>query len=323
MFDDLFLNLEKEEKQENTKKIKIADNGVYILSDELKKQIDKKKLSPSMISGWLASPGDWIMDSFIMGEVQIEETPHLRRGNWFHSIMEDFFHKEPEKRDFAELKESINRVSKETYPDMLENQDHKDWLQKAIKGYAKTWLGNAKNEKIAVLFDMGQKKEGLEYFATGKIGKCERLCLGFVDRIIEGENGLIVQDWKTGAKISNFDPTKKISESNPFDYWRQQTFYTLLLEQKGAVVESASLVFPCSEPPQIVEVNIKMPAVRQQVINDCEKVDKELTEAINNNYFFPFKKGKYNKWASYLCGMGNAYPPKIHQDKLLMLAEIE
>ena len=305
------------------KKIKIANNGVYILDEEVKKKIASKKLSPSMISSWLSSPGDWIMDSFFMQELQIEETPHLRRGTWFHSIMEDFFAKPQAQRTIDELKKSVKDVSIKDYPDMMENDDHKEWLKNAIKGYGKTWLKNAPEEKIATLFSKGQQKQGLEYFATGKIGNAKRGCLGFVDRILEGDKGLIVQDWKTGKNISNFDPTKKISETNSFDYWRQQMFYTILLEQEGAIVEKASLIFPCSEPPQEIVVDIKMPAVRQQVIKDCETVDKELDDAINNNYFFPFKKGKYNSWASYLCGLGNAYPPKIHQDKLLQIAEIE
>ena len=44
--------------------------------------------------------------------------------------------------------------------------------------------------------------------------------------------------------------------------------------------------------------------------------------AINNKYFFPFKKGPYNSWASYLAGMGRAQKPNIREDKFAMLADL-
>lgn len=305
------------------KKIKIHNNGVQILDTAIMTKINRKPLSPSLVGAFLQSPGDWVMNAFIMDEVKIEETPHLRRGNWFHSIMEDFFAKEPEKRIFKELKESVHRVSEENYPDMLENQEHKDWLNHAIKGYCKTWLNGAKDEKIAKLYINGETKDGLELSISGKIGEAKRNCFGYIDKVLEGTQGLIVSDWKTGKKVSNFDPTRKISASNPFDYWRQQIFYTLLLEQKGCVVESANLIFPCPDVPQQVDIDIFNAEARQQVIKDVETVDRELTECVENEYFFPFKKGQYNGWASYLCGLGNAYPPRIHTDKLMMIMEVE
>jgi len=47
-----------------------------------------------------------------------------------------------------------------------------------------------------------------------------------------------------------------------------------------------------------------------------------MNEAINNKYFFPFKKGPYNSWASYLAGMGRAQKPNIREDKFAMLADL-
>ena len=172
------------------------------------------------------------------------------------------------------------------------------------------------------MYIMGQSKPGLELFVNGTLGNANRQCLGFIDKIVEGENGLKVQDWKTGKKISNFNPNSKISTSNPFDYWRQQTFYAMLLEQLGATVEETSLLFPCAETPTIIHVDHHNPKVREQVIKDVEQVDRELDEAINNGYFFPFKKGPYNSWASYLVGLGRAPKPNIREDKFAMLADL-
>lgn len=308
---------------ENQYKIRLENNGIRVLDPEIKKAINKKTLSPSMISGFLASPGDWIMNSFIMPEIEIEPTPHLRRGNWFHSIMEDFFAKPQTERTYMDLKNSIQKVSKELYPDMLQTEENKDWLRNAIEGYKNSWLDGAKDEKIAKVFINGETKSGIELAITGKIGDVKKNCFGYIDKVIEGESGLIIQDWKTGKTISNFDPNKKMGPSNPFDYWRQQIFYTMLLEQKGMIVEGANLAFPCSTPPTIVNVDINNKFAREQVIKDVEAADKEIAECIENDYFFPFKKGKYNSWASYLCGMGTlTYPLKIHSDKLQLIMEM-
>lgn len=305
------------------KKIKIKNNNLYILDEELKKKINQTKLSPSMLGSWLKSPADWILEKFITPDVQIKEAIHLTRGTWFHSIMEHFFKLPEKERTLENLKKTTREVTKENYPTMLNDNENKEWLKNAISNYSKMWLDNAKNEKVAQIFIMGKSQQGLELFVNGKIGEASRPCLGFIDRLIEGEYGLLVQDWKTGKTISDYNPNLPISENNSFDYWRQQTFYALLLENLGILVEGASLIFPCSEPPAIINVDFMDDKVREQVIKDVEQVDSELTECINNGYCFPFKKGKYNSWASWLCGLGNAKKPEIFEDKFFEIAEIE
>ena len=91
---------------------------------------------------------------------------------------------------------------------------------------------------------MGKNQKGIELFVQGKIGNTNHNTFGFIDKIIEGETGLIILDWKTGAQIHNFDPTKKPSADNPFGYWRQQTAYAMLLEQYGLKVEIYRFNFP-------------------------------------------------------------------------------
>lgn len=308
----------------NQKKIKITKSGVYILSPEIQNEIKKKKLSASLINKWLQSPADWVLETYIAPEVAVEEPIHLLRGNWFHSVMEKFFALPPEERNAQNLIQSLALVNKEEkYSKLPENPENMEWIKRALSNYGKYWLDNAKNERIANLFIMGQQKPGLEIFVQGKIGNSNRLCLGFLDKVIEGEYGLLVQDWKTGKTIENFDPTRKISESNSFDYWRQQTLYSMLLEQYGATVEGASLIFPCSEVPTIVQVNQADKKVREQVIADVEQVDKEYEEAINNNFFYPYKKHKYAGWSSWLGGLGRAKKPNVYEDKLMMIAEFE
>lgn len=311
----------EDEKVEN-KKVRVVGNSIQVLDEEIRSQIDKKKLSASLVSSILNSPGDWVMSTYIEPLCIDGYVDALERGTWFHSIMEEFFKLEPEERNFKNLASTALTVTKEKYPHMMERQDNKDWLNKAIQGYKNTWLDGAKDEKVANLYLMGKSQLGLELFVNGTIGNAKRQCLGFIDKIIEGKYGLIVQDWKTGAKIHNFNPDKEPSESNSFDYWRQQTFYTMLLEQLGMKVESACLVFPCSEPPQIVNVDCHREDVRNRVVSDFEKADSILEECIMNDYTFPFKAGKYNSWATYLCGLGRAYPPKIITDRLNQYVEM-
>lgn len=304
--------------------IKVTNDGVYILDSNMKKEINKTNLSPSMIDSFLQSPADWVLDKYIDPLVTKGEQLHLIRGKWYHSIMENFFALPEEERTKQNLIQCANTVTKnsEEYKNLTDNDENRLWLKTALKGYVNTWLPNANKEKVAQLFLMGEVKQGLELFVLGKIGNSNRQCLGFIDKIIEGENGLIVQDWKTGKHITDFDPTKPISENNPFGYWRQQTFYAMLLEQYGAKVEKASLLFPCAEIPQEVVIDHQSEKVRQQVIDDVEEVSRTFDECIQNNYFFPFKAGKYNKWSSWLAKKGKAVKPNIYEDKFFMIADV-
>lgn len=305
-------------------RIKVTNDGVYILDDEIRNAINKVNLSPSMIDSFLQSPADWVLDKYIDPLVTKGEQIHLLRGKWYHSIMEHFFALPQEERTKKALIQCANEVTKNTeeYKSLPENLENQEWLKTALRGYTKAWFPNASQEKVANLFLLGEVKQGLELFVLGKIGNANRQCLGFIDKIVEGTNGLIVQDWKTGKHITDFDPSKPISDNNPFGYWRQQTFYAMLLEQYGAKVEQASLLFPCATIPQEVIVDHSNEQVRQQVIKDVEEVSQSLDECIQNNYFFPFKLGKYNKWSSWLGKKGKAGKPNIYEDKFFMLADV-
>ena len=275
----------------NIKKINIQDNGVYILDENIKKEIKKKKLSASLIDSWLKSPADWVLNTYIYPLVSDKKETALYRGSMFHKVMEDFFALEPSER--------------------TEKED-REWIQSTVLSYLRMNY-DYQNEQIARIYLNGEEKSGIELFVSGKIGESERQVLGFIDKILDGPNGFIVQDWKSGAKVNNYDPTKPISESNPFDYWRQQTLYSMLLEKRGFKVDKASLIFPRAETE--VFVDIHSDKVKAQVIKDVEQVDKELEYAINNNFFFPFKKGKYNKWAKHCLGWGNTWPLEINHEK--------
>lgn len=323
MIEDLLLGLGQ--SQEGYKAI-VENGSIKILSNDYKNTINKMKLSPSFVNAWLASPGDWAMGKLVVPEIQTEEPIYFARGTWFHKIMEEYYKLLPIERTFESLKQTCLRVTREDplYSKLIEEKENKDWMNNAIKGFWKTWGEEFKNDRIAKIFLMGQQRDGLELFVSGKIGNSSRQSLGFIDRLVESEGGLKVQDWKTGKHIAEYDPNKPISTYNPFEYNRQQILYTMLLEQQGLKVKSASLIFPCSEPPREVMVDINSQKNRAQVIKDVEQVDKELTECINNDYTFPFKSGRWNSWATFLCGMGNSRKPdNIREDKLMKIVQVK
>lgn len=318
---DLLNLINKSEQEEfQGKKFTVENGSIRVNDPEVRAMIDKIKLSPSMIGGFIASPGDWVVSKYIEPHISRSEPVHLTRGNWFHLIMEKFFALPQEERTWENLGSIVKNVTAAEYPQMNTNEN-KDWLRAAMINYKNNGLENAQNEKVAKIYLQGELKTGLELFVRGSIGNAKRQCLGFIDRLIEGKNGLKVEDWKTGKKVSTYNPEFPISDKNPFDYWRQQLFYTLLLEQAGMTVEEASLIFPVANQKVYVDVNNQ--GAREQVIKDVEAVDSELTKCIENDYTFPFRKGQYTTWAYYLGGLGSVkYPPDIHTDLLYEMVEV-
>ena len=305
------------------KKIKVTKDGIYLLDPEYRKKFNKLTLSPSNINAWLASPADFILDKFILDEVSEREAPHFIRGKWFHSTMEEFYKVPPEDRNLKTLFKTAKKVtSMEDYYEFSKDIENQEWYKRALNGYVNLMLKDSPKEKVASLPILGSNQEGLELRIMGKIADTKRNCFGYIDKIIEGETGLIIQDWKTGASIHDYNPNLKISDSNPFDYWRQQTLYSMLLEKEGATIENTSLIFPLASPPQFVYIDQKNSRVREQVLNDVIQVDKEMTEAVEKDYFFPFKRGKYNGWSSWLGGLGSARKPDVIEPKFFALADL-
>ena len=310
-----------------TKKIKVTKEGVYILDPEIHKKINKKTLSPRLVGAVLQSPADWVLNTFILDLCKREEKLALKRGCCFHEIMEQFFAFPEEDRDGEHLKQAfLTVINKEEYKNWVNENDNKQWLLKGLKSYGKSGA-KPRNEKIANIFVLGKQQLGIELDISGKIGNVKRNCYGKIDKILEGEKGLIIQDWKTGTTVHDYehfyDKTIKHNDLD-FDYWRQQTAYAMLLENAGFTVESASLIFPFTENGvTIVNVEHKNNEVREQVKKDYKTADKILIECTENKYFFPFKKGKWNGWSSWLGNLGKAPKPDVLEDKFMEIAEIE
>lgn len=284
----------------SNKKIKvITGKGIEIICPEIMEQVKKKKLSASLIPSIKNCPADWFFGTFILPNIEHTEPIYFSRGKLYHSVMEKFFAIEPEKRDAKLLKQiCIDTIEKE-YPRFITDSESKQWLADGIKNFYEMRF-NYKNLKIATITNEGEEQTGLENFVSGNIGKASRPFVGFVDMVLEGENGLRVVDWKTGKKVYPYDPEKPISDKNSFDYWRQGTIYAMLMEQQGNNVDTAELWFPIAKDVVTIDCNNK--AVRKQVIQDAEEADALLTKCIEDN-LFPFHNALF-------CGFCSAYNAK-------------
>lgn len=312
---------------EKPKLIKVTNEGVYILNEDLKDKINKKKLSPSFINAYHKSPGEAVLSNFIEPDLRTEEPIYFARGHWFHSTMEEHF-QNPE-RSLKTLKEDFRNVTKgepkyskspkeeekNQYRELAQDNSNKEWITQCLIGYNKiAKKENFYDKKVATLYNMGSQKSGVEFFAQTKFSGTSNACLGFVDCIFEDEGGLRIIDWKTG-KYHKGDE----------EYELQQTLYALMLENAGFKVSSAALVFPIGDGngnPVLEEINIKDPEVQKKVMERLVSVDEEF-EKNKEEWFFPFRKHKWNSWESFLTGNGTAYKPKIDEDAFYQIAEID
>jgi CRISPR/Cas system-associated exonuclease Cas4 (RecB family) len=291
--------------------ISIDNKGVHIVAKKVAEQLEKKSISPSMITSLESCPAKWAAEAFATREL-IEEEPDnaARRGSLFHQIMEDVCKYEPEERTKTLVKQTTEEVlNSDDYKDLSTNEDVIAWVRDAINGYY-TMGGNPMNVQIAEVSLKGKApKKGLEIFVKGKIGDSKRETLGFIDRLIvnqkRGDGSIVIEDWKTGAKAKVWNPKTKGDEGLPEQ--RQQIIYSILLEQDGVDVSGARLIYPVART--VVPVNLKDEDLKQKVIESVEETDKKLDVYTERNTF-EFKPSFLCSWCSLakLCPKATIKP---------------
>lgn len=308
--------------ENNTQKklVLIREDGVEILDDELYNKIKGGNLSASMVNSLLACPADWVLDKYILPKLDHDEQPALERGTLFHSVMENFFRIPAGERTAKQLGQISKEVMEKDHPHLLHDEEAKAWLKNAVMGYLK--MGFDFNDEVIPEITIDDKTQyGLELFLKDYMGDIERPVVGFVDKIVKTDNGLFIEDWKTGKTVHKYDPDKKADRNNSFDYWRQQTLYAMMLEKKGIPISGASLIFPVAK--KIVEVDIHRKDVQDHVISDLIAVDERLKRCLDKN-FFPFTPDIFCTWCHLLYNgrkKGRARFPKINQAELAEIVD--
>lgn len=321
---------------ENTEpRVQITKDGLRVISEETSAKLAKKKLSASAITGLQGCPAAWLSNSFVMPEILEEEPDNAaRRGSMFHQVMENFFALPPEERTHEAMRSEVKAVlASDEYKDLAEIREAVLWLRGAVNGYYNMHADADPSEVvIAEIETLGKDdsgrsiKKGLEIFVIGQIGNAKRPVLGFIDRVqeVKREDGsdvsseVLVEDWKSGAKVKKYNPNSRSKTPEGLAEQRQQMIYAILLEQEhGVKVTGARLIYPVAR--EVVDVDLTDEKLKARVIQDVEDADKQLDNHIERN-LFEYKPGILCSW----CPLFAACPAAKsfnHVEKARLAAE--
>lgn len=286
-------------------RIAISNAGLSIISEKTAESLANKKISPSLITGLQGCPASWVASTFVMRDL-IEDEPDnaATRGSLFHRVMEILFSEPAENRTLERIKEIKAIVlAEEEFSFFANIPEALEWLDKAIEGYYKMG-GRPKKVQVASIKREGSEegKPGLEIFVKGNLADAKRDTLGFIDRLTvdqKNPDGIIIEDWKTGAKAKKWNPKTKSDEGRPEA--RQQVIYSMLLEQEGVNVTGARLIFPVAK--EVVDVDLNDEKFKEQVITDIKETDEALDNYIETNNF-EYKPSFLCAW----CPLAKACP---------------
>jgi len=277
------------------KLISMDSNSVHILDSSVADKLEKKNISPSVVTGLEGCHARWAADQYVIGEL-VETPPDnaARRGNLFHSTMENFFALPKNERTKDAMKEAVKEtLVTDEYVDLSQNRDVVMWLRQAINGYYNMG-GEPEKVDIAMIERAKTTREGKKYqklesgieiFVKDYIGESTRPTLGFIDQVIvdptKDDGSVVVQDWKTGQSAKVYKSHTKGNEGLPEQ--RQQIIYAELLRKEGVKVSGARLIYPVAK--QVVNVNLGDNDLREKSLKAVEEADKKLDVLIETNEF--------------------------------------
>lgn len=271
----------------NNPLMSVSNAGLSIISAEVAKKLAKKNISPSLVTGLQGCAAQWAANTFVIRDIIPQDPDNAAtRGSLFHKVMEDAFAEPAEERTRERINELRDVVlESEEFAFFKEIPEALAWLDSAIDGYY-TMGGNPKKVRVASvsLNESEEPKLGLEVFVKGKLADAKRDTIGFIDRLTEDqaqEDGIIIEDWKSGAKAKKWNPKTKSQDGRAEA--RQQVIYSMLLEQQGVKVTGARLIFPVAQ--EVVTVNLKDEEFNKQVLQDIKDTDEALDNYIETNLF--------------------------------------
>jgi putative RecB family exonuclease len=278
----------------------IEKDGVSIYDSNIVDTINKSSLSNSMIDGVLQCPAKYISEKYLIKDLLPSDplSPNVL-GSAFHKIMEVFFQYPKDNRTSSSIREAYDTALEDPeFASVKESPEARNWVKNCVNGF---WRLKTHPETIDIAYmknDWGKTVPGIELFVSGKIGNASRNTLGFIDRLSTNSDGsLIIDDWKTGAKVKDYDPKAKFPD---FSYLRQQTAYTMLLEEQGYTVAGANLVYPIAQwfenvgskkGPEVIRhgkitaLPVHDKAVRKKVIEDVETSSLIIDSCLARNKY--------------------------------------
>lgn len=296
-----------EETTANTKKyMRFTPTHVEILDPQMLDKMGRKPLSASLITGLEGCHAKWAFQSFVEPVMFPQpKTNEASKGQFFHSIMEEFFSLDGPERSKGNLYTDVVEkvLAMPDYQHFAEDPETLQWAKDSIEAYYEAKMDeDPKNVKIAELNRDGKTEKGLEIKVSGTIHPDQKNRLfGYVDRVTEDQDGnLIVEDWKSGKK-KHWAGKKFHTEG--WNEQRQQVIYAMLLEKEGHNVSRARLLYPYAQHVEPVETS--SPKIREQVTKDILEADHKF-ETLKNTNSFDFSP-RYCAW----CPLVNICPSAV------------
>lgn len=185
-------------------------DGLHATNPKIAEELDRKQISPSLITGLEQCAAKWFASSFVLPKFIKTDMTAAIRGSAYHWVMEEFFKLPNEQRTKPEVKRIIKEsfVHKDFEEFFIEQPDQKKWLVDAVRSYYE--MGAKPQEiNISKIEINGKEIEGIELFVKGQIGDTKRQTLGLVDRIRDHNkksDAVVVEDWK-GLALDTLLPT--------------------------------------------------------------------------------------------------------------------
>jgi len=266
----------------------ISNGGISVIHETVAEKLERKQLSPSLIRDINEGcPAAWVAGTYAVPQL-IKEEPDTAasRGSLYHKVMEIAFELPAEERTRERIDSIIPEVlESDEFSFFKDNVQALEWLEDAIDGYYEMG-GRPRRVQVAKYQrkDDEEPKLGLEVFVKGKLANASRDTLGYIDRLAVdqiNEGGVIIEDWKTGAKAKEWNPKTKSTDG--LAEARQQVIYSMLLSQTGVNVTGARLIYPVAR--KMVPIPVDDEKFNKRVLEDVEKADESLTNMIETNLF--------------------------------------
>ena len=270
----------------------LTKDGLELDDPEIIGKIAKSKMSPSTVSGLLQCPARFIAAKYVVKDL-IPQDPLGANvlGTTFHKVMEYYFMLPKGKRTTQTLRMALAKTLRDDEFALVRDDDQAvERVKDMVRGFYRLNTHPETVDVATIKNDWGYDKRGLELYVQADLEDGMRPVMGFIDRLRVGERGLIIDDWKTGAKVKDYDPSSRFPD---FDYVRQQTLYTMILEKMGHEVESANLIYPVARwldgsgehTGKVTPLPVHDKKIRSKALDDARKASMMLDSSVENNRY--------------------------------------